>query len=158
MRAAMRLVTGWLLGLLLLVVSAPVVRGGELPTDPYERVAYHLREVDELAGHFESVLAAECPRFATPERWQGYVDGEMDRVVLLVAHLEEAWLEAKQTHDKELRRIAKAPRRRIEEARTLLDKFQRCAGDNGSSVTPLALWQRIERDVPRRQAEIALPR
>jgi hypothetical protein len=158
MRLAKRLVTSWLFGLLLSSVAAPVARGDELPSDPYERVAYHLREVDELATHFESVLASECPRFATPERWQGYVDGEMDRVVLLVAHLEEAWLEAKQTHDKELRRIAKAPRRRLDEARTLLDKFQRCAGDNGSSVAPLALWQRIEREVPRRQAEIALPR
>jgi hypothetical protein len=158
MSDAKRLVAPWLLVLVLSVVTVPLVRGGETPTDPDDRVAYHLHEVEELAGHFESVLAAECPRFPTPDQWRGYVDGEIDRVVLLVAHLEQAWIEAKQTHDKELRRVAKAPRRRVEEARALVDKFQRCAADNGSSLAPLVVWQRIEREVPHRQAEIALPR
>jgi hypothetical protein len=149
---------------LLLIVMAfpltalPAALDGSVPTDPHERVAHHLRAVDEISTHFESVVAAACPRFQTRTEWTQYVDGEVDRMTLLVAHLEEAWLEAKQTKDKELRRQAKAPRRRVEDARTLLEKLERCADDNDATLEPFVLWRRIERDVPRRQAEIALPR
>src|SRR6266496_4498594 len=116
MRARTRLVTP-LLVFVLSMPGVPAARAGETPTDPHERVAYHLHEVDELSSHFESMLAAECPRFATPEQWRGYVDGEVDRMVSLVAHVEQAWIEAKRIKDKELRRAAKAPRRRLEDAR-----------------------------------------
>jgi hypothetical protein len=150
--------------LLLLIVMAfpltasPAALEPGVPTDPHDRVAHHLRAVDELSTHFEGVVAADCPRFQTPLQWNRYVDGEIERMTLLVAHLEEAWLEAKQTKDKELRRQAKAPRRRVDGARTLLEKLERCADDNGATLDPFGVWRRIEREVPRRQADIALPR
>jgi hypothetical protein len=78
-------------------------------------------------------------------------------VVLLVAHVEQAWVEAKATGDDEVRRVAKAPRRRLERARSLLDKLTTCAERHGAPLDQLALWRRIEREVPHRQAQIALP-
>ena len=81
----------------------------------------------------------------------------MERVVTLMAHLEQAWVEAKATGDDDVRREAKAPRRRVDQARALLDKLQGCAEGNGSQISQGSLWRRIEREVPRRQAEIALP-
>jgi hypothetical protein len=78
-------------------------------------------------------------------------------VVLLVAHVEQAWVEAKATGDDDVRRVAKAPRKRLEQARALLDKLSTCADDNGGALNQLGLWRRIEREVPHRQAEIALP-
>jgi hypothetical protein len=78
-------------------------------------------------------------------------------MVLLIAHLEEAWIEAKHTGDDDVRRAAKAPRRRVDRARLLLDKLSGCAEGNGASLSPMALWRRVEREVPGRQAEIALP-
>jgi len=81
----------------------------------------------------------------------------VDRVVLLWAHVEQAWIEAKQTGDDDVRRAAKAPRRRLEDARALLDKMQTCAADNGASFSQGTVWRKIEREVPRRQAQIALP-
>jgi hypothetical protein len=119
---------------------------------------HHLREVERLSEHFETVLGRECPRFASTPEWRAYLDGELDRVVLLIAHLEEAWIEAKRTGDDDVRRTAKAPRKRVDRARALLDKLSGCAEGNGAAFTPMAMWRRIERDVPQRQAEIALPR
>jgi hypothetical protein len=78
-------------------------------------------------------------------------------VVLLMAHIEQAWMEAKQTGDDDVRRHAKTPRRQKDRAHTLLDKMQRCASDNGADFSPMTLWQRIEREVPQRRSEIALP-
>ena len=121
------------------------------------RVDHHLKQVDDLAQHFESVLSQPCPRFASPGGWQAYFDGEVDRVVLLWAHVEQAWLEAKETGDDDVRRAAKAPRRRLEDARALLDKLQTCAADNGASFSQGTVWRKIEREVPKRQAEIAVP-
>ena len=130
---------------------------GRPPDEVRPRVDHHLRHVEDLAQHFESVLATACPRFATGAEWEHYLDGEVERVVLLVAHVEQAWVEAKTTGDDDVRRVAKAPRRRVEQARVLLDKLSTCASDNGATLNQLALWRRIEREVPRRQAEIALP-
>jgi len=121
------------------------------------RVDHHLREVETLAQHFESMLSAECPRFASAGDWDRYLDAEVERVVLLMAHVEQAWVEAKTTGDDDVRRVAKAPRKRVEQARTLVGKLSGCADANGSSLNQLALWRRIERRVPQRQAEIALP-
>jgi hypothetical protein len=121
------------------------------------RSEHHLREVHLLADHFEDVLARECPRFATAAEWRMYLDGEIDRVVLLMAHLEQAWIEAKHTGDDDVRRAAKAPRRRVERARTLLDKLSGCAEGNGEPLSPGAVRRRIEREVPLRQSDIALP-
>jgi len=150
----------WLAGVLLLgALIAPAA--GREPHRPVEvaraRMEHHLREVHDLTDHFERVLARECPRFATSQEWGAYLDGEIDRVVLLMAHLEQAWIEAKHTGDDEVRRTAKAPRRRVERAHALLDKLSGCAGDLGAPLSPGAVRRRIEREVPRRQAEIALP-
>lgn len=121
------------------------------------RMQHHLTEVNLLTDHFESVLRGGCPRFDSVSEWRTYLDGEVDRVVLLLAHLEQAWIEAKSTDDDDVRRAAKAPRRRVDQARTLLGKLSDCASNNGASISQGELWRRIEREVPQRQAEIALP-
>src|SRR5687767_3546061 len=77
------------------------------------RMEHHLREVSQLADHFEGVMSGGCPRFASPGEWRAYLDGEIERIVLLMAHLEQAWVEAKHTGDDDVRRDAKAPRRRV---------------------------------------------
>jgi len=77
--------------------------------------------------------------------------------VLLVAHLEEAWSEAKRTSDKEVRRAAKAPRAQVGQAQSLVTKLQSCVSGDGVSLEPRAVWRRVEQEVPRRRAEIALP-
>ena len=59
--------------------------------------------------------------------------------------------------DATLRREAKAPRRRVAEGRQLVETLQACAAQNRASFDPLSVWLRIEREIPRRQAEIALP-
>jgi hypothetical protein len=144
--------------LLAVAVAAPVPAYDAKPPEHVRpRVDHHLRQVEDLAQHFESVLTTACPRFATGAEWDRYLDGEVERVVLLMAHVEQAWVEAKTTGDDDVRRVAKAPRRRVEQARVLLDKLSNCASDNGAPLNQLALWRRIEREVPRRQAEIALP-
>ncbi|MBI1734824.1 MAG: hypothetical protein HYR51_06600 [Candidatus Rokubacteria bacterium] len=142
----------------LLVALASAASAASVPADPKGRVAHHLREVEGLARHFEGVLAGDCPPVTSAPQWKEYVDGEVDRVVLLLAHLEQAWIEAKRTDDDDLRRTAKAPRQRADQARALVDKLQDCAGSAGQSLAPLALWRRIERELPKRQADIALPR
>jgi hypothetical protein len=118
---------------------------------------HHLREVTQLAEHFESVMSSGCPHFASPGEWRAYLDGEIDRVVLLMAHLEQAWVEAKHTGDDDVRRDAKAPRRRVDWARALVDKLSGCAESNGASFSQGAVWRRIKREVPQRQSQIALP-
>jgi hypothetical protein len=140
---------------LLLLATAPEAPE---PLEPRARVEHHLREAEQLARHFEGVLAGSCPEFDTTEEWDSYVDSEVDRVVLLLAHLERARFEARASGDGELRQRAREPRKRAQEARRLVEKFMTCADDNGGAFDPLALWPRIERDVARRQAEIALPR
>jgi hypothetical protein len=121
------------------------------------RMEHHLREVGQLAEHFESVMGRDCPRFASPIEWRAYLEGEIERVVLLIAHLEQAWVEAKHTGDDDVRRDAKAPRKRVDQARALLDKLSACADRNGAPFSQMAMWRRIEREVPQRQSEISLP-
>ena len=150
--ASVRLLPFALVGLLATSVAA------EAPTDVRARVDYHVRQATEIAGHFEEVMKDECPRFASSDGWQTYLDGEIDRMVLMAAHVEQAWVEAKTTGDDEVRQAAKAPRKRLNAARPLLSKLQTCAESNGATLSPLSVWSRIDREVPRRQAEIALPR
>jgi hypothetical protein len=138
-------------------MSGAMAAGTKPAAEVLPRVEYHLRHIDEIAQHFEGVLGAPCPHFTTPDGWNSYFNGEVDRVVLLVAHVEQAWVEAKQTGDDEVRRVAKAPRKRLDEARTLLDKLQKCADDNGASFNQMGVWRRIEREVPRRQTQITQP-
>jgi hypothetical protein len=147
-----------LAAVLTVVVTGPVSASGVKSAEEVRpRVDHHLKEVETLAQHFESVLSADCPRFASSAEWDQYLDGEVQRVVLLMAHVEQAWVEAKTTGDDDVRRVAKAPRKRVEQARTLLSKLSGCADANGSSLNQLGLWRRIEREVPRRQVDIALP-
>jgi len=120
-------------------------------------VEHHLSEAEQIVRHFETVVAADCPQFGTVAERRAYIDGEVDRVVLLVAHLDEAWSEAKRTSDKEVRRAAKAPRAQVSQAQSLVTKLRTCADGDGVNVEPRAVWRRIESEVPRRRAEIALP-
>jgi hypothetical protein len=142
----------------LMVVAGPVWARDERPPDEARaRMEHHLKEFNQLSEHFESVMSTDCPHFASTKEWSTYLDGEIERVVLMMAHLEQAWYEATRTGDDDVRRTAKAPRRRLEQARGLLDKLQGCAESNGSSFSPVSVWRRIEREVPQRQEEIALP-
>ena len=105
----------------LLFAVAPAGAHDERPPEEARaRMQHHLAEVQQLAEHFDGVMSADCPRFASPREWSTYLDGEIDRVVLLVAHLEQAWYEATRTGDDDVRRTAKAPRRRLEQARSLV--------------------------------------
>src|SRR5437016_4445063 len=105
----------------------------EAPTDVRARVDYHVRHATELAEHFDDVIKRDCPRFSTSSEWQA-------------------------SGDDEVRQAAKAPRKRLSEARPLLSKLQTCAENNGATLSVASVWHRIDREVPRRQAEIALPR
>jgi len=138
------------------IASAQTVNG-EVPREPLERVQYHLKQAQPLAEHFEAVLREGCPRFASPAEWRAYMQRETDRMVLLGAHMEEAWAEARRAVDDDVRRVAKAPRRRLPEVQALIDKYSACAQDNGATLSVGPLFRRLERDVPRRQADIALP-
>ena len=122
------------------------------------RVEHHLRAAAEIARQLEPVLAQACPRFASREAWDAYLEGSVDRAVTLVAHLEQAWVEAKRTGDKDVRREAKAPRRRVDQAQQLIAKLQTCADGNAADFEPGVVRRRIERALPQRQSEIALPR
>ena len=147
------------LGILLLAaLAAPAwARDERSPAEARVRMEHHLNEVNRLAEHFDSVLAADCPKFGSLQEWNAYFDTEIDRVVLLVAHLEQAWFEATRTGDDDVRRAAKAPRKRLDQARALMDKLQGCAEGNGASVNSQNVRRRIEREVPQKQVEIALP-
>src|SRR5262245_12384691 len=135
-----------------------VASAGDLPPEVARpRVQYHLRQVEALSQHFEDVIVRDCPHFANPADWATYLDGEVDRFVMLVAHVEQAWVEAKRTGDDDVRREAKAPRKRVSRARLLVDKLEACADTNRASVPTQSLIERIEREVPQRQSEIALP-
>lgn len=132
---------------------------GDRPADEARpRVEHHVRQAEALADHFDAAIRNGCPRFASAAQWQAFLDSEVDRLVLLVAHVEQAWTEAKTTGDDEVRRAAKAPRRRLNETRSLMDKWQACAQNNGSDLDVAPILRRIEREVPRRQVEIELPR
>lgn len=144
--------------LLAAVLASPALAAGVKSAEEVRpRVDHHLRHAEALARHFQSVLDASCPRFASAGEWDGYLDGEVERVVLLMAHVEQAWIEAKTTGDDDVRRVAKAPRKRLDQARALLAKLSGCAERHGAPLDQVALWRRIERQVPQRQAEIALP-
>ena len=65
---------------------------------------------------------------------------------------------AKRTGDKDVRREAKAPRRRVDQAQQLIAKLQACADGNAAGFEPDVVRRRIERALPQRQGEIALPR
>jgi len=148
----MRLIVVQVLGL-----AAVAAAGDRTADEARPRVEHHLIEANQIVRHFDSVIAEDCPRFDSAAERRAYVDGEVDRVVLLVAHLEEAWSEAKRTSDKDVRRAAKAPRAQVGQAQSLVTKLQTCMGDGGASLEPRAIWRRVEQEVPRRRAEIALP-
>ena len=131
--------------------AGPAIRS---VADARVRVDHHLQAVDSVASRLGAMLVEPCPRFSSAAEWSQFEEARVDDVVLLMAHLEQAWIEAK---DATLRRAAKAPRRRVAEGRQLVEKLQACAAQNRASFDPLGVWLRIEQDIPRRQAEIALP-
>src|SRR5262245_34770695 len=98
------------------------------------------------------------PPLRIRDEWRQYFDGEVERMTLLVAHVEQAWVEAKRVGDDDVRRAAKAPRRRLNEVPGAIEKLKTCAADHGASFSPIAIWDRIEREATRRQETIALPR
>jgi hypothetical protein len=152
MRAFAGLLAAQALGL------AAVASAGDMTAEEARpRVEHHLVEAEQIVRHFETVIAEDCPRFDSSTERRAYIDGEVERVVLLVAHLDEAWSEAKRTSDKDVRRAAKAPRAQVSHAQSLVTKLQTCAGDDGAKLEPRVVWRRIEQEVPRRRAEIALP-
>jgi hypothetical protein len=122
-----------------------------------ERVTHHLREVEAVAARLGVILAEPCPRFQSRAEWEQYEAARVEDVVLLLAHLKQALAEAKTVQDEELRREARAPRSRTEEARRLVAKLQGCAVMNDASLDLVGLMHRIEQEVPRRRAEIRLP-
>jgi hypothetical protein len=144
--------------MLTLVAAVPAHANREAAADIRPRVDHHVREVGLLVQHFETFVAAECPRFGTVAEWNAYAEGEIDRMLLLAAHVEQAWVEAKRTGDDDVRRAAKAPRRRLDEAPQILTKLSTCAHDNGVDLSPAMVYRRIERDLSRRQSDIVLPR
>ena len=146
-----------LIAVQVLGLAAVVWAGDRTADEARPRVEHHLLEAEQIVRHFESVVAEDCPRFDSAADRRAYIDGEVDQVVLLVAHLEEAWSEAKRTSDKDVRRAAKAPRAQVGQAQSLVTKLQTCMGDGGASLEPRAIWRRVEQEVPRRRAEIALP-
>jgi len=152
MRLVASLVAAQVIGLTALAVAGDLTAEEARP-----RVEHHLLEAEQIVRHFEAVVAEDCPRFDSSAQRRAYIDGEVERVVLLVAHLDEAWSEAKRTSDKEVRRVAKAPRAQVSQAQSLVTKLQTCSGDEGAKLEPLVIWRRIEEEVPRRRAEIALP-
>jgi hypothetical protein len=143
-----------------LVLNAPVPAQAnrEAAADIQPRVDHHIREIGILIQHFEAFVAGQCPHFGSAAEWDAYAEGEIDRMLLLAAHVEQAWVEAKRTGDDDVRRAAKAPRRRLDDAPQIVNKLAACAEDNGTTLSPGAVYRRIERDLPRRQSEIALPR
>jgi len=153
----MRLVIALVAGLTLAApLSATANR--ESAADIQPRVDHHVQQASVQIQHFEGFVAGDCPRFGSVAEWNAYAEGEINRILLLVAHVEQAWAEAKRTGDDDVRRSAKVPRRRMDEAPQILTKLSACAETNGVTLEPGSVYRRIERELPRRQAEVALPR
>jgi len=137
---------------------ASAVSAGALTNEQVRaRVDHHVRQAADLVTHFEALVNADCQRFADADAWNAYLDTEADRMALLAAHLDQAWIEAKRSPDDDIRRAAKAPRRQAPEARQLVDKLTACATLNGTTFSPLDVFRRLQVEVPRRRAEIVLP-
>src|SRR5262249_57057398 len=72
-------------------IPAAFAAGRKPAPEVMPRVQYHLGEIDTLTQHFEDVIGSPCPHFASSADWDSYFDGEVDRVGLLVAHVNQAW-------------------------------------------------------------------
>src|SRR5207244_12474039 len=72
--------------------SAAVATAGDRTADEARpRVEHHLLEVEQIARHFEGVIAEECPRFDTVAQRRAYIVAEVDNGVVLVAQRGEDW-------------------------------------------------------------------
>ena len=61
---------------LVLVAAIPAGAADREPAEEIQpRVDHHIRAAAVLARHFDTLVAAECPRFATPAEWLGYFKG-----------------------------------------------------------------------------------
>ncbi len=154
----MRVVRAGACAVVLIAVSTASTGAAERSvSEARERVNHHLREVEAVAARLGVVLAEPCPRFQSRAEWEQYEDARVEDVVLLLAHLKQASAEAKTVQDEELRREARAPRSRADEARRLVAKLQGCAAANDAALDLVGLMHRIEQEIPRRRAEIRLP-
>jgi hypothetical protein len=154
----MRVTLAGTFAVVLIAVSTTIAGAAERSVpEARQRVAHHLREVEAVAARLGVVLAEPCPRFQSHAEWDQYEDARVEDVVLLLAHLKQALAEAKTVKDEELRREARAPRSRAEEARRLVAKLQGCAVMNDAALDLVGIMRRIEEEVPRRRAEIKLP-
>src|SRR5207253_8020626 len=94
--------------------ALPPSRRRRRPTPPLRSVAearvrvdHHLEAVDSVASRLGAVLVEPCPRFSGAAEWSQFEAARVNDVVLLMAHLEPAWIEAKAVKDDTLRREAK---------------------------------------------------
>jgi hypothetical protein len=147
-----------LAGALMLLAPGLARANREAAADIQPRVDHHIKEVNAQIEHFQAFVSGKCPQFGTAQEWNTYAEAEIDRMLLMVAHAEQAWVEAKRTGDDTVRQSAKAPRRRLDDAPQILNKLSTCAENNGVTLSPGSVYRRIERELPRRQSEIALPR
>src|SRR5439155_13468997 len=121
----MRFFSGWV-AVQVLGLAALVSAGDRTASEARPRVEHHLIEAKQIVRHFEGVIAEDCPRFDSAAARRAYIDSEVERVVLLVAHLEEAWSEAKRTSDKDVRRAAKSARDKVSRYQILVTNLQTC--------------------------------
>jgi hypothetical protein len=123
-----------------------------------DRVEFHLERIRNLAAHFQRRLVEPCPRFPTPAEWDAFLDAEVGQAVLLAAHIKEAGTIARRSREEDLIRAVDVPQARGQEARGLAEKVEACARDNGATVDLMKIARRVQRELPRRRAEIRLPR
>ena len=137
-------------------VAVPAHANREAAADIQPRVDHHIREAGVLVQHFETFVTGACRLFATADEWNTYAESEIDRMLLMVAHVQQAWVEAKRTGDDDVRRrAAKRPRRRMDDAPQILTKLAAWPRTTARRSRRSRWYRRIERDLPRRQSEIA---
>lgn len=142
---------------LVLAAPGPAATDASALAQAQARIDFHLTEAEALREALAPVLTGPCPRFPTPAAWDVFLARLVDRGVTFVAHLDEAWREAKTGGD-DLRRRVKAARRELlagGDPRRLVGKLTRCAWRNGSPLDPWSLWREVSAQVADRRREVA---
>lgn len=164
--AALSLVAGLALALPSAAAEGPAAPEGSAARRAEARLAFHLARAEALREALAPDVYGPCRRFESPAAWNRYLAGLVDQGITFVAHLEEAWREAKRADDPALRARVKAARRRmlVGDPVRLVRKLVSCAARNGSPLDLWTLWTRAAAEEPRRrgevarQADLALPR
>src|SRR5262245_30780335 len=86
-----------LIALQVLGLAVAVSAGDETAHEAGRMIELQLHAADQMVRNFACVISEDCRRFDSVATRRAYSDGEVDRVVLLVAQLEVAWSEAKRT-------------------------------------------------------------